>query len=255
MAYLPLSFLASIEIYKLYIGKSFHWVLKYSLSFTGILIGSILMVAFYVLIHQKEFLINSINDLYIQKLLNIELNWIGWEWIIPSLFILGSIIWLTIFESKILLSLVSYSLIIGLFFSLISKFTISKIENITQGSVISFYKKISKEKKYLTTVGYKSYAHYFYSEFEPLKSTDFLYIKKNEILRNRFNKSSLNDLNRKEKTTFNSYVLSWLINGELDRAAYFVVKNNKVIEQLEKAKNLKVVQDYGGYKIYKRELK
>ena len=53
----------------------------------------------------------------------------------------------------------------------------------------------------------------------------------------------------------NSYVLSWLINGELDKAAYFVVKNNKAIEQLEKAKNLKVVQDYGGYKIYKRELK
>ena len=106
MAYLPLSFLASIEIYKIYMGKSFHWILKYSLSFTGILIGLILMVAFYVLIHQKEFLINSINDLYIQKLLNIKLNWIGWEWIIPSLFILGSIIWLTIFETKILLALV-----------------------------------------------------------------------------------------------------------------------------------------------------
>jgi hypothetical protein len=255
MAYLPLSFLASIEIYKLYMGKSFHWVLKYSLSFTGILIGSILMVAFYVLIHQKEFLINSINDLYIQKLLNIKLNWIGWEWIIPSLFILGSIIWLTIFETKILLALVSYTLIIGFFLSLMSMYTIPKIENLTQGSVISFYKEISKEKKYLTTVGYKSYAHYFYSEFEPLKSTDFLYHKKNEILRNSFNSSSLNDLNRKEKITFNSYVLSWLINGELDRVAYFVAKNNKQIKQLEEAKNLKVVKDYGGYKIYKRELK
>ena len=30
MAYLPLSFLASIEIYKLYMGKSFHWVLTVS---------------------------------------------------------------------------------------------------------------------------------------------------------------------------------------------------------------------------------
>jgi hypothetical protein len=183
------------------------------------------------------------------------LNWIGWEWIIPSLFILGSIIWLTIFETKILLALVSYTLIIGFFLSLMSMYTIPKIENLTQGSVISFYKEISKEKKYLTTVGYKSYAHYFYSEFEPLNSTDFLYHKKNEILRNSFNSSSLNDLNRKEKITFNSYVLSWLINGELDRVAYFVTKNNKQIKQLEEAKNLKVVKDYGGYKIYKRELK
>ena len=67
--------------------------------------------------------------------------------------------------------------------------------------------------------------------------------------------NSLNDLNRKEKITFNSYVLSWLINGELDRVAYFVTKNNKQIKQLEESKNLKVVKDYGGYKIYKRELK
>jgi hypothetical protein len=255
MAYLPLSFLASIEIYKLYMGKSFHWVLKYALSFTGIFIGLILMFLFYVLIHQKEFLINSVNDLYIQNLLSIELNWIGWEWIIPSLFILGSIIWLTIFESKILFSLVSYSLVIGLFLSLLSKFTMPKIEGLTQGSVISFYKEISDEKKYLTTVGYKSYAHYFYSEFKPLKSTDLLYHKKKEILRNIFNKSSLSDLNRKEKKGFNNYVLGWLINGDIDRTVYFSAKNNRPILQLENTKNLKVVKDYGGYKIYKRELK
>ena len=130
-----------------------------------------------------------------------------------------------------------------------------KIEGLTQGSVISFYKEISDEKKYLTTVGYKSYAHYFYSEFEPLKSTDLLYHKKKEILRNIFNKSSLSDLNRKEKKGFNNYVLGWLINGDVDRTVYFSTKNNKPILQLENAKNLKVVKDYGGYKIYKRELK
>ena len=33
------------------------------------------------------------------------------------------------------------------------------------------------------------------------------------------------------------------------------VKNNKSIKQLENAKNLKVIKDFGGYKIYKRELK
>ena len=67
--------------------------------------------------------------------------------------------------------------------------------------------------------------------------------------------SQAGEWNRKEKITFNSYVLSWLINGELDRVAYFVAKNNKQIKQLEEAKNLKVVKDYGGYKIFKRELK
>ena len=255
MAYLPLSFLASIEIYKLYMGKSFNWFLKYSLSFTGIFIGLILMFLFYVLIHEKDFLINSVSDTYVQKLLNIDLNWLGWEWIIPSLFILASVIWLTIFKTKILFSLASYSIFIGLLLSLLSKFIVPKIENLTQGSVISFYNEISDEKKYLTTVGYKSYAHYFYSEFAPLELTDSLYHEKNEILRNNFNATSLSDLNKKDKSKFNNYVLNWLINGEVDRVAYFVTKNNKSIKQLENAKNLKVIKDFGGYKIYKRELK
>ena len=86
-------------------------------------------------------------------------------------------------------------------------------------------------------------------------SQDSLFHKKKEVLRNRFNKSSLNDLNRKEKIGFNNYVLGWLINGDVDRTVYFSTKNNKPILQLENAKNLKVVKDYGGYKIYKRELK
>ena len=255
MAYLPLSFLGSIEIYKLYSGKSFNRFLKYSLFIIGVFIGTILMFSFYILIHKKDFLINSINDLYIQNLLDVELYWFGWEWIIPSLFILGSFIWLTIFKSKILFSLFSYSLIIGLLFSLLSKFIVPNVENLIQGSAVSFFREISNEKKYLTTVGYKSYAHYFYSELDELKLTDSLYIKKNDILRYNFESNSLNDLDRKEKSRLNSHILSWLINGEVDRVVYFATKNNKPIKQLENAKNLEVVKNFGGYKIYKRQLK
>jgi hypothetical protein len=151
--------------------------------------------------------------------------------------------------------LFSYSLIIGLLFSLLSKFIVPNVENLIQGSAVSFFREISNEKKYLTTVGYKSYAHYFYSELDELKLTDSLYIKKKDILKHNFESNSLNDLDRKEKSRLNSHILSWLINGEVDRVVYFATKNNKPIKQLENAKNLEVVKNFGGYKIYKRQLK
>ena len=55
------------------------------------------------------------------------------------------------------------------------------------------------KKSILTTVGFKSYAHYFYSRIDELDSSDQLYIKKSEILNNYFSSSSLNDLNRNDK--------------------------------------------------------
>ena len=124
-----------------------------------------------------------------------------------------------------------------------------------QGNAIKFYEDISDEKKYITTVGFKSYAHYFYSRIDELDSSDQLYNTKSEILNNYFSSSSLNDLNRNEKNKFNGYVLNWLINGKIDRTSYFVTKKSRPIKQLEKSKNLKLVKQTANYQFYKREIK
>ena len=76
-----------------------------------------------------------------------------------------------------------------------------------------------------------------------------------KILNNYFSSSSLNDLNRNEKNKFNSYVLNWLINGKIDRTAYFVTKKSRPIKQLKKSKNLKLVKQTANYQFYKREIK
>ena len=105
-------------------------------------------------------------------------------------------------------------------------YIVPKIEMAIQGDAIKFYEDISDEKKYITTVGFKSYAHYFYSQIDELDSSDQLYNTKSEILNNYFSSSSLNDLNRNEKNKFNGYVLNWLINGKIDRTSYFVTKKS-----------------------------
>ena len=121
-------------------------------------------------------------------------------------------------------------------------YIVPKIEMAIQGDVIRFYKEISKEKKYITTVGFKSYAHYFYSQIDELNSSDQLYNTKSIILNKYFSTSSLNDLNRTEKNKFNGYILNWLINEKIDRTTYFVTKKNRPIKLLEQSKNLKLIK-------------
>jgi len=255
MAYVPLSFLGSLEFYKIIKGKRFNKVLKLLLFLLNSIIAIVLSLFIYLLIYKKEIIMSFSDDTQFKTLLNLNLSWQGWEWTIPLIIAFSSLLWIIKFEFYPLKSLAIYSLLIGLSFSLISYFIIPKIEFAIQGTAVSFYKDISKEKKYLTTVGFKSYAPYFYSEVDHLKKVDKLYQKKSEILKKYFSANSLNDLNRLQKNKFNGHVLSWLIKGDVDRTVYFVSKKSKPILLLQNSKNLELIKDQAGYQFYKRELK
>ena len=188
-------------------------------------------------------------------MLNQNINWHGWEWLIPLFLLVGSLVWLLKENIKVVYKLVFFMIMLGSFFSLSAYFIVPKAEQMTQGSAIRFYESISKEKKYLTTVGYKSYAHYFYGEIDELSSKDKLYNEKKRILKTVFNTTTLNDLTVAEKVTFNSRVVDWLVDGEVDRTVYFATKINRPIKQLKKSSNLKKIKSAGGFVFYKREIK
>ena len=61
------------------------------------------------------------------------------------------------------------SLGIGIIISLVSinAFVVPKIEDVSQGAAIDFYKRHQKENVYFTTLGFKSYAHLFYGNTQP----------------------------------------------------------------------------------------
>ena len=255
MAYVPLSFLGSIEIYKIIKGKRFSKGIKLFLFLLSSFISTILSLFIYLLIYQKDIIMIISDDIQLRTLLNLNLLWQGWEWAIPLIIVFASLLWFIKFKFNPLKYLAIYSILIGLSFSLISLFIIPKIEFAIQGTAVAFYEDISKEKKYLTTVGFKSYAPYFYSEVDHLNKVDKLYQKKSDILKKYFSSSSLNDLNRLQKNKFNGHVLSWLIHGDVDRTVYFVSKKSKPILLLQNAKNLELIKDQAGYQFYKRELK
>ena len=180
-------------------GKVFSKGIKLFLFLLSTIIATLLSFFIYLLIYQKGIIMSFSNNIQLKTLLNLNLLWQGWEWTIPLIIAFSSLLWIIKFKFQPLKSLAIYSLLIGLSFSLISYFIVPKVEFAIQGTAVSFYENISREKKYITTVGFKSYAPYFYSKVDQLKKVDKLYHKKLEILKKYFYTNSLNDLNRFQK--------------------------------------------------------
>jgi hypothetical protein len=60
---------------------------------------------------------------------------------------------------------------------------VPKIEQYTQGAAIEFYEQKAQEDCYIETVGFKSYAHYFYAKVQPEHAlTSTLNFDKNQAL-------------------------------------------------------------------------
>ena len=68
-----------------------------------------------------------------------------------------------------------------------------RIEKYSQGAAIEFYQNLKGKDCYVETIGFKSYAHLFYSA-------------------------------KKEQTNKNSYDMNWLLRGNIDKPAYFAGK-------------------------------
>jgi predicted esterase len=68
-----------------------------------------------------------------------------------------------------------------------------RVEKYSQGAAIEFYEYLQNKDCYIETIGFKSYAHLFYSL-------------------------------KKEPANKNSYSMDWLLTGAIDKPAYFVSK-------------------------------
>ena len=81
-------------------------------------------------------------------------------------------------STRLIQSIILNLVFLGMFFSFSSKLILPKIDFLLQGHLIQFYNSISLDKKYISTVGFKSYAHYFYAQIDQLTETDYLKTKK-----------------------------------------------------------------------------
>ena len=239
---------------KLQFGKKLSMFFKTIFIAFAFLISTGLTMGIYVLIAQPEFMYESIKDPYIQEIMKTPLDWNGFEYLIPLLILTGSVLFIALSSKRLIQSIILYLVFLGMFFSFSSKLILPKIDFLLQGHLIQFYDSISLDKKYISTVGFKSYAHYFYAQTDQLTKTDHLKTKKIEILDTHFDVDSFHDLTKSQKNKYSSYVVNWMTDGNIDRPCYLVTKSNRKVNQLEQNKNLDIVYNKLGYKIFKRKI-
>lgn len=254
MCYLPLSFLASLELYERreqILNKSL--INNLVLSF-GILFSFILTLLPIIAFNKETLLLPYIKNQASILALKTEVIWHGTEFLIGVFFAFCVVLlYYHLKQNRIIKALISIVIGTGITLQLYSVFVVPKIEQYSQGAAIEFYESVANKDKYICTLGFKSYAQYFYGKTKILDSSSALFKEKHRILET-MNARSYNDLNRKEKNNFDSFVVNFLAKGEIDKTAYFVSKINKD-NYLKNKEQIKFLYTKGGFTFYKRESK
>lgn len=223
LAWFPVTFLAALWLYNLQLGViNYKKYVSYFIAVIGGLISLILIAVPFLGMNLKT-LIPYVKDRFAQANMLAEVNWTGWE-IIPGLILLAAIIFGLLkikkkdYQKGMLVLFAGSALSIFLVFSMI----VPKVEKYSQGAAVDFFKERIGENCYVKTVGYKSYAHLFYTRKE-------------------------NPENKK------SYDLNWLLEGKIDKPAYFVSKIQNA-DRLLKYTDIKELYRKNGFVFFKREI-
>lgn len=193
--YFPITFLASLSIYQYWKRQSLPtWRTNLPMIAVGLLYVFVI-IGLPIFLRDPSWLIAQIKDPFAQANLQAKVDWTGIE-ILPGLWLLSMLIYYLFSKQsfikriKILLAgtaVFTFSTII---------FFIGKIETISQRAAIEFYESLSDKEIYVAPVGYKTYAHLFYTEKKPLTNPVF-------------------------------YTVDSLLNGHPDRPVYIVTKTFK----------------------------
>lgn len=196
LCYFPLSFLGAYAVYKL-MNAEIQW--KKHSSILLMLVASLIGIAISILPFidkYKQLIINAdiIKDQFAVESFKANVHWTGLESLIGVALIIGvGGMLILISRKKIAQGLIGIFLISLGSINMAVLMVAPRIEQYSQGAAIEFYQYLQDKDCYIETIGFKSYAHLFYSR-------------------------------KKEQTNKNSYKMDWLLSGAIDKPAYFVSK-------------------------------
>lgn len=227
LCYFPLSFLAAYAVHKLMIAE-LVWK-----KYTGILlmvIASLIGIAISALpfldkYKQQIISADIIKDKFAVENLKANVNWTGYEWLIGLALIVGvGGMLVLINRNKVKEGMIGIFIISLLAVNMASLVVAPRIEKYSQGAAIEFYEYLQNKDCYVETLGFKSYAHLFYSH-------------------------------KKEQANKNSYTLDWLLTGEIDKPTYFVSKITSAEEVIKGYPDLKEIYRKNGFVFFVRRMK
>lgn len=222
MAYLPLSFLAATYIARLIKeDQKPNKILVWLYLFLGVLFGTLLTIL-PLISSFKHLLVPLINDPFAVAGIMKPVSWGGFEFIFGLIYLLAVIasFWF-IMKRLFYRAIIIMALGTGILLFSYMVFVLPKIEAHTQGSLIDFLESKKGEDVYVMTFGFHSYAPYFYFD-QPNNSVD--------------------------KRADNDY----LLYGSTDKPVYIITKITD--QYLSTLSDLKLLNEEGGYRFYKRAI-
>lgn len=250
LCYFPLTYLAAYSLYKISSGilplKRWMSILLYSTG--GIFAAAMLILPF--IEHFKASLLasGSVKDKFAAGNLQAVAGWNGFEWIAGLMLALALIVSLVLFSRK------NFRLGIPVLFggtivsvTLAAILIAPRVEEYSQGAAISYWEKHAYSEFYLETIGYKSYAHYFYGNVQPGIEADPYFIawkKENEKrLYNPALAQSENEIAIRRE---------WMLTGTIDHPAYFICKNTFADEVRKYYPSLRFTGEKNGFVFWER---
>ncbi len=223
MCYFPLTYLAALQLEKLWYAHAppARW-LGTSIGIVGSLFALATLALPLVMRDPEAIKPLFAKDPFAQANLDAEEHWSGWEmlagaWMVAVL-AAGHVFFRARAYPKGILALFGGT---ALFVTLTLFFFIRKIEGYSQRAAIEFFEQRRGERCYVTTIGYRSYAHLFYARKPPV-----------------------NDPRAHDQ--------QWLLHGDIDRPVYAVSK----VTSVDEVRTLGTFREIGrrnGFVFFKRE--
>lgn len=223
LCYFPLSFLAALHLSRIEdYGRRWKTILRWLLLLTGS-IWALILTLLPVLGNHKDLLAPYLKDDFALANLQADVSWSYAFSVLGLLYLAGLIVVFIlsrrVFEKGLLVLFVMQIIIIPLTMIYCSP----KIEAYSQGAAIHFYQEFSGKDVYVVPVGFKSYAHLFYTKKQDKNSSEY-----------------------EQKG------LPWLMEGRVNKPVYFICKIDYA-EQLRQEPDLQQIGQKNGFVFFKRK--
>ncbi len=229
LAYFPITFLAAYSMFKINY-HSLRW--KISSTIFVWVIGIILalgLILFPLILMNISLFLPQITDKFTNAILQTPVEWYGFEQIAGFILLIGLAAFsFFIYKRNFINAFISLFSATAITIMVFLPLMTPKIETFLQGTPIEFYKEFKGTDAYIHTLGYKSYAPFFYTE-KPM------------------------NLSRYYHKMHGAEFEEWLLAGNIDKDAYFVSRINNYENYTNKYPNLKIISIKNGYVFLKRE--
>lgn len=220
LCYFPLTYLAALKLEQIASGE-----VKFKIWVKGIFvfIGSIwaiILIALPLVGLHKDKLIPYIQDPFAVANLQANVSWSALECIWGILFFIAIIVAIIMMRKNFTKGMLTFAIVQIIMIQVTILHFTPKIEAYSQRAAIRYFKSFQGQDVYVQVLGYKSFAHLFYTKKQP-------------------------------STNKNYYNEAWLLNGPVDKPTYFICKITTA-DKYRKMPQLEELGQKNGFVFFKR---